>query len=114
MSPVARYIRYTFLHIMFRATHTVLISKNAVFWDVKTCITERIGGLCFTNGATGFRWGMGGQCHSPRSLYREQGDPLLYRRLDGRRIGVDGCEDEIISCTHPGFEPLTVQPVASR
>jgi len=39
---------------------------------------------------------------------------LLCRRLDGRRVGVDGCEDEIISCAHPGFEPLTVQPVASR
>jgi hypothetical protein len=35
MSPVARYIRYTFLHIVFRATQTVLISKNAVLWDVK-------------------------------------------------------------------------------
>ena len=39
---------------------------------------------------------------------------LLHRTLDRRRVGVEGCEDEIISCTHRGFEPLTVQPVASR
>ena len=48
-----------------------------------------------------------------RPLYPEQGDRyLLYRRLDGRRVGVDGYEDEVISCTYPGFEPQTVQPDA--
>jgi len=55
MLPVAQYIRYTYLYIVFRATQTVLISKNAVFWDVKTCLTGRFGGLCFTNTTSGFR-----------------------------------------------------------
>lgn len=65
MSPVARYIRYTFLHTVFRATQTVLISKNAVFWDVKTCLSGRFGGLWVGVSAT------------PQPLYPEQGDPLL-------------------------------------
>ena len=43
MSPVTRYKRYTFLHTMFRATQTVLSSKNVVFWTCRRVLLAVLG-----------------------------------------------------------------------
>ena len=49
---------------------------------------------------------------TPRPLYPPGKTPYpLYRRLGGPRGGLDGCEK---SRPPPGFDPRTVQPVASR
>ena len=53
--------------------------------------------------------GTGGQHHSPAALPPGKTRYPLYRRLGG--AGLDGCGK---SRPPPGFDPLTVQSVASR
>ena len=53
--------------------------------------------------------GMGGQHHAPAALPPGKTRYPLYRKLG--RAGLDGCEK---SRPPRGFDPRTVQPVASR
>ena len=46
--------------------------------------------------------GVGGQRHAPAALPRGKARYPLYRRLGGPQV------------PPPGFDPLTIQPVASR
>ena len=55
--------------------------------------------------------GIGGQCHAPSALRLEKTRYHLYRRLGGPQ-GRSGQVRKI--STAPEFDPLTVQPVASR
>ena len=57
------------------------------------------------------RWGVGGQHHAPAALPPGKTRYPLYRSL-GRPQGRSGRVREI--STSPGFDPRTVQPVASR
>ena len=57
------------------------------------------------------RWGMGGQHHAPAALPPGKTRYPLCRRL-GRPQGRSGRVRKILS--PPGFDPRTVQPVASR
>ena len=55
--------------------------------------------------------GVGGQSHSPAALPPEKTVYLLYRRLDGPQ----GRSGRVLKISlTPGFDPRTVQPVASR
>jgi len=60
----------------------------------------------------GARWGVGGQRHSPASLLpgKRHGTHCTGGWL-GPRAGLDGCGK---SLRRRGFDPGTVQPVASR
>jgi hypothetical protein len=53
----------------------------------------------------------GGQCHAPATLPQEKTQYPLYRRL-GDPQGWSGLVQKI--SPWPGFDPWTVQPVASR
>jgi hypothetical protein len=57
--------------------------------------------------------GVGGQYHAPAVLPLEKTRCPLYSRLGGPQgqTGQDGCRK---SRPPPGFNPRTVQPVASR
>ena len=55
---------------------------------------------------------VGGQRHAPAALTPGKTRYPLYRRLGGAQ-GRSGRERKI-SLTAPGFDPRTVQPVASR
>jgi hypothetical protein len=56
--------------------------------------------------------GMGGRRHAPAALPPEKETRYpLFRRLDRPRAGMDGYEK---SGPSPGFDPRTVQSVASR
>ena len=55
--------------------------------------------------------GTGGQRHAPAALYPVKTRYPLYRRLGGPQ-GQSGRVLKI--STPPGFDPQTVQPVASR
>jgi hypothetical protein len=55
--------------------------------------------------------GVGGQHHDSAALTPENTQYLLYRRLGGPQ-GRSGCVRKILP--PPGFDPRTVQPVASR
>ena len=55
--------------------------------------------------------GVGGQCHAPAALFPGKTRYPLYRRLGGPH-GRSGWVRKISLPT--GFDPLTVQPVASR
>ena len=54
---------------------------------------------------------LGGQRHPLAALPPGKTQYLLYRRLGWPRAGLDGCEKSRLL---PGFDPRTVQPVASR
>jgi hypothetical protein len=54
---------------------------------------------------------VGGQCHAPAALPSGKTRFPLYRRLDGHQ-GRSGRVRKISPL--PGFDPQTVQPVASR
>jgi hypothetical protein len=55
---------------------------------------------------------VGGQRHAPAALPLWKTRYPLCRRLDGPRVGLDECENS--RPPPPGFDPSTVQPVASR
>ena len=55
--------------------------------------------------------GVGGQRHSPAALPKGKTRYPLCWRLGRPRAGLDGCGK---SRPKPGFDPRTVQPVASR
>jgi hypothetical protein len=55
--------------------------------------------------------GTGDQRHTPDVLPSGKTRYPLYRRLGGPKAGVDACRK---SHPSPGFDPRTVQPVASR
>jgi hypothetical protein len=55
--------------------------------------------------------GEGGQHHAPAALPPGKTRYPFYRRLGGPRAGLDRCTK---SRPPPGFDPLTVQSVASR
>jgi len=55
--------------------------------------------------------GLGGQRHAPAALPRERPDTHCVEGWVGHRAGLDECGK---SRPLPGFDPRTVQPVASR
>jgi hypothetical protein len=55
--------------------------------------------------------GMGGQCHPPATLPWERPGTHCIGGWVGLRAGLDGCGESLSS---PGFDPRTVQAVASR
>ena len=55
--------------------------------------------------------GVGGQCHAQATLPPQKTQYPLYRRLGGPH-GQSGQKKKISS--PPGFNPQTVQPIASR
>jgi hypothetical protein len=54
---------------------------------------------------------VGGQRHAPTALPPGKTRFPLYRRLGGLRAGLDGAQN---FASPPGFDPRTVQPVASH
>jgi hypothetical protein len=55
--------------------------------------------------------GVSGQRHAPAALPRERPGTHCIGSWVGPRAGLDGC---VKSRPPPGFDPRTVQPVASR